>query len=200
MKRMLRFAYVASVILLGFTFFTSGMGKLFAGHQFPGFIGPVWLAERLKEYHLGLYAHFIGYAQVSIGFMLLTYRFRTLAAIMLVPMLANILMVTISLEWQGTPYIVGMLLAMNLYLLWYDRHQLLHLLSGKPSEKIEQRSLSLNGSLLWLGAYLLTLSSIILSFYQLVLAWVFVGLSLLLGLFSEKIARKIIFKFIRHSA
>lgn len=192
MKRLLRVAYLSSLILLGFTFFSSGMSKLYAEHSFPGFIGPVWLAEKLEEYQLGLYAQFIGYSQITTGFMILTYRLRTLGAIMLVPMLANILMVTISLRWQGTPYIVGVLLLINLYLLWYDRHLLLHLINGRPPEKKPDKKLSLSGSLFWLSSYLLALMSVQLSYHSLVLAWSITALALLMGVFSEKLSSLII--------
>lgn len=190
MKRLLHFAFLGCVIFLGITFFSSGMGKLYAEHSFPGFIGPVWLADQLEEYNLKFYAQFIGYSQVTIGFMLLTYRFRTLGAIMLVPMLANILMITISLDWRGTPYVVGILLASNLYLLWYDRFQLLHLITGRIKVKSEQKPLSLSGSLFWLMAYLLVLASVALSFYTLKFAWILTTLALLMGIFSEKLGRR----------
>jgi len=187
MEKLYSYAYLGCVILLGFTFFSSGMGKLYAEHSFLSFIGPVWLADQLYEYNLKLYAQFIGYSQVTIGFMLLTFRFRTLGAIMLVPMVANILMITISLEWRGTPYIVGILLAMNLYLLWYDRSQLLHLLTGHRSERLEMKPLLRSGSLLWILAYLLTLLSIQVSFYSLILAWILTATAVLAGVFSEKL-------------
>jgi hypothetical protein len=107
--------------LLALTFVTAGLGKLFAGHHFPGFIGPVHLEDALAPYGLALYARFIGYSQVCIGLLLLTRRFAALGAIMLVPMLANILVVTVSLGWRGTPYVNGFLLGVNLYVVWTDR-------------------------------------------------------------------------------
>jgi hypothetical protein len=70
---------------LGFTFWGSGMAKLYAGHQFFGWIGPPWLVERLAEYDLGLYAEFVAICQITIGFMLLTTRFKLLGGIMLIP-------------------------------------------------------------------------------------------------------------------
>lgn len=119
-------------IFLGLIFFTAGMAKLFAGHQFPGLIGPVWLEEELAKYGLGLYARFIAYSQVAIGFLLLTRRFATVGAIMLVPLIANILVVTVSLQWRGTPFVNAALLGMNLWLLWADRAKLQPLLGSAP--------------------------------------------------------------------
>ena len=76
--RLRSFFYPATAIFLGLIFFSSGMGKLFAGHRFPGLIGPVWLAERLAEHGLAFFGQFIAVSQVVLGLALLTPRFRTL--------------------------------------------------------------------------------------------------------------------------
>lgn len=120
---MRRFVLIAIRLFLGITFFTSGMAKLTHG-DFPGFIGPVWLEERLATYGLAMWARFVGWSQVGVGLLLLSQRFSTLGAVMLVPMLANILVVTISLQWRGTPYVNAVLLAMNLTLLIADWRKL----------------------------------------------------------------------------
>lgn len=119
---------------LGWTFFSAGMSKLIYPSPFPGWIGPSWLIERLEEYQLGLYAWFIAISQVVIGLLLLTRRFATLGSIMLVPMLLNILMITISQQWQGTPYVVAVLLIMNLLLLLDDYPRLRFLLADDPGQ------------------------------------------------------------------
>ena len=120
---MRRFAVIAIRIFLGLIFLSSGLGKLTHGLT-PGLIGPIWLEERLAPYGLGLWATFVAWSQVVIGALLLSQRFSTLGAVMLVPMLANILVITISLQWRGTPYVNSVLLAMNLFLLWVDRERL----------------------------------------------------------------------------
>ena len=79
------------------------MAKVFYEHRFPGIIGPVWLETELSKYGLDVYARFIAFSQIITGLLLLTQRFATLGAIMLLPMLLNIWMVTISLQWSGTP-------------------------------------------------------------------------------------------------
>ncbi len=122
-RTMRRFVLIAIRLFLGITFFTSGMAKLTHG-DFPGFIGPVWLEERLATYGLAMWARFVGWSQVDVGLLLLSQRFSTLGAVMLVPMLANILVVTISLQWRGTPYVNAVLLAMNLTLLIADWRKL----------------------------------------------------------------------------
>src|SRR5690554_2847017 len=111
----LRIFYNAIAVFLGFTFWGAGMVKLFAGHEFIGWIGPPELINALAKHDLELYGYFIAYAQVIIGFMLITTRFTLLGAIMMVPMIMNILMVTISQNWVGTPYVLSVLLLMNFF-------------------------------------------------------------------------------------
>ena len=123
MNRLFRLAHTATRLFLGIIFFSSGMAKLTHG-GFIGIIGPVWLEERLATYGLGLFAQFVGWCQLLIGSLLLSQRFAVIGAIMLVPMLANIFVVTVSLEWRGTPYVNAVLLAMNAFLLWDYRDRL----------------------------------------------------------------------------
>lgn len=104
-------------LFLGVIFLCGGLSKLM---DFPGVMGPTWLEDRLAPYELAMYARFIAWSEAAIGAMLLSRPLSTLGAIMLVPLVLNILMVTISMRWQGTPYVVGVFLLMNLYLLAYD--------------------------------------------------------------------------------
>jgi uncharacterized membrane protein YphA (DoxX/SURF4 family) len=121
---MQRIVAIGLRLFLGLTFFTAGMSKLM---PFPGWIGPQNLVAVLDKYGLGPYGVFIAVRQAAIGLLLATQRFATVGAIMLVPMLANILVVTIALQWRGTPAVLGVMLAMNAWLLWYDRRKLLGL-------------------------------------------------------------------------
>ena len=104
-------------ILLGVVFLSSGVGKFYGS---SGLIGPGWLFERMATYELLPFAIFIAFAEFVVGYLLLVRRWTTLGAIMLVPMISSILVVVISLGWQGTPYIDTVFLLMNLYLLYYD--------------------------------------------------------------------------------
>ena len=114
-------------IFLGILFLTAGLGKMVPG--FPGLMGPPWLEEVLVKYDLALFARFIAYSQILIGWLLLSRRFATIGAIMLLPMLLNILVVTISQNWRGTPYVVSIFLVMNLWLLAADFHRLKFLIT-----------------------------------------------------------------------
>ncbi len=118
-------------ILLGYIFFSSGMGKLSFVMGWPmlvpGFIGPVSLSRELAPHGLALYGHFIMACQIAIGLLVMWRRSSLLGLVMLVPMIVNILVVTISLQWRGTPYVNGLLLIWNLALMWPHRARLLPL-------------------------------------------------------------------------
>jgi hypothetical protein len=67
---------------------------------------------------------------------------------MAIPMFLNILMVTISQHWQGTPYVVAFLLLCNMYLLVFDFQRLKYLFiddsSLVPEGKIQRKNLQLD--------------------------------------------------------
>lgn len=155
------FVIVATRIFLGYIFFSAGMAKLLHG-QFPGIIGPVWLEERLAEYGLGLFARFIAYSQALVGLLVMTQRFATVGAVMLFPIILTTLMVTISMEWRGTPYVLGFFLLLNAILLLADYHKLKFLLTDKPEAlqniPLERKSLKLD--LIWGAGILLIFASI----------------------------------------
>lgn len=176
-------------IFLGFTFWGAGMVKLYAGHQFIGWIGPPWLVERLAEYDLGLFAEFIALCQISIGFMLLTTRYKLIGSIMMIPMILNILMVTISQNWAGTPYVLSVLLMMNLFLLWQYRDFFRPLIDeGKNAELIKVRKeKSWQGHLTWLAGLALQLLSVPISFQNLTLAFMTSGIGLIMAILSFKV-------------
>ncbi|WP_146896076.1 hypothetical protein [Adhaeribacter aerolatus] len=171
-------------IFLGFIFFSSGLAKLYFEHKFPGIIGPVWLEARLEEYNLGLFARFVAYAQVIIGFLLLTLRYRTLGAIGLLPMLLNILVITISLHWQGTPYVIAVFLLLNLLLLVAEAPKLLHLIGFKTTHPIQASQNPGKMGILWLLGFALVLLSSNISYYNLQLAYIFNATGVFTALYS----------------
>ncbi|TAE45939.1 MAG: hypothetical protein EAZ89_20980 [Bacteroidetes bacterium] len=179
MKRFTPVLRDGTAIFLGLIFFSSGMGKLYADHAFPGIIGPVWLEELLSKHGLGLFGRFIAWSQVLIGFLLLTLRFRTAGAVMLVPMVANIFVVTLALEMPGTPYVLVFLMLLNLCLLWFDRHLLLPLIGGPVLPlPVARRPFREEGHLVWIIGLELISASVVLSLYALPVAWTVCSLGL----------------------
>ncbi|MEP0710616.1 hypothetical protein [Algoriphagus sp.] len=172
MNRFLHFILLSISIFLGFTFWGAGMAKLFHEHQFFGWIGPVWLIEELEPYGLGFYGKFIALSQICIGYMLVTTRYKLLGSIMMIPMIANILMVTISLDWRGTPYVLAFLLLLNLILLWQYRDFFRPLIDeGKSRFDIKTRRIrTASGHLVWLAGLGLQLFAIQVSYWNWIVA------------------------------
>ncbi|MBO3700529.1 hypothetical protein [Roseivirga sp. E12] len=160
-------------LFLGLIFFTAGMSKLYFEHQFPGIIGPVWLEERLAEHDLGMYARFIAGSQIIAGLLLFTQRFATLGAILCFPIILNILMVTVSMKWSGTPYVNAFLLLLNAWLLAFDYHKLKFILTDSFSEvrKAPIVRKSLKADRYWTLAVLVIICSVPVSYVNLQLAW-----------------------------
>ena len=160
-------------IFLGLIFFTAGMSKLYADNAFPGVIGPVWLEERLAEHQLGMYARFIAGSQVVAGLLLFTQRFATLGAILNFPIILNIFMVTVSMKWQGTPYINFFLLSLNAWLLAYDYPKLKFILTDEPAplKNLPLKRKQPRADMIWALAVTMMLLSILASQLNHVLAW-----------------------------
>ena len=157
------------------------MAKVFAEHKFPGIIGPVWLEEKLVPFGLGLYARFVAYAQIIIGYLMITWHYRRLASIALVPMLINILIVTISLQWRGTPYVLTFFILQLIHILWIDRNLFSHLIWSTDHQVQGVKIGSRNHLFLW-GGLVLVVASITISDYSIVAAWCICATGLLLGI------------------
>lgn len=114
-------------LFLGYIFASAGLCKLSDG-QFGQLIGPPFLIKQLAQYDLELFGQFIALSQVLVGMMVMSQRYSVLGLIMLVPVNVSILMVTISQNWKGTPYVDSVLVALNLLALLYEWKSLKFLL------------------------------------------------------------------------
>lgn len=154
-------AVIGTRILLGFIFFTAGMGKLTQGHYFPLTMFPMSLAKILAPYGLSLWGEFVAWSQVIIGFLLMSQRFATIGAIMSLPLILNIFVITVSIGFGGTPYLNAFLIALNLFLLAADYHKLKFLFFDDitPCKPIPLRRDFWKIDLLWLVALMLCLSA-----------------------------------------
>lgn len=192
MKKALWIPYPTFIILirvlLGLTFFGAGMSKLYFEHKFPGVIGPVWLEDELAPYGLGMYARFIAVAQAVTGLLLFSQRFATLGAVLLFPILLNILMVTISLEWQGTPYVNGVLILLNIWLLIYDYPKLKFILSDHTEsvKNIPLKRTSGKADRGWIILCIIILLTIPISYLNLNAAWI-ICMGAVLGLIANQV-------------
>lgn len=120
-------------LFLGYIFASAGLCKLTDG-QFGQLIGPPWLIKELAKYDLELFGQFIAFSQVLVGMMVMSQRYSVLGLIMLVPVNVSILMVTISQNWKGTPYVDSVFVALNILALLYEWKSLKFLLLPDTSE------------------------------------------------------------------
>lgn len=179
-------------VFLGLIFFTAGMSKLYFEHQFPGIIGPVWLEERLAEHDLGLYARFIAGSQIIAGLLLFTQRFSTLGAILTFPIILNIFMVTVSMKWQGTPYVNFFLLGLNAWLLAYDYPKLKFILTDitRDIKPLTLKRKSKKADMIWLFSAVAIISSVALSYTNTIAAWVLCGAAVITIIVNQLVYRK----------
>jgi hypothetical protein len=167
-----RFWRAARPFFWGFTFFAAGTAKLYAGHRFIAWIGPVRLVERLKPFELEFFADFIVISQFLTGFLLLTRRIWLLGALMLV----NILVINTPQHWAGTPYVVAVLLLLNVTLLLSEFRRLRVLWSDVayvPDPTGPARTAT--GHLVWGARLLLTLAAVPASYRLLPLSYWLAG-------------------------
>ncbi len=81
-------------------------------------------------YASGLYWKFIGCGQLLAGVILMTQRWSTFGAVLFLPIITNIFVITVSYEFAGTPLITFLMLLANLYLLIWDWNKLKFLFSN----------------------------------------------------------------------
>ncbi|MBL7830833.1 MAG: DoxX family membrane protein [Saprospiraceae bacterium] len=155
-----RFIYDSFRIILGIVFLSSGIGKFYGT---SGLIGPGWLFEELAKYDLLFFAIFIALAELVIGYLLLIRKYSTIGAIMLFPMITNILVVVISLNWRGTPLIDGVFLMMNAYLLYFDRSKLYPILG---IDNAKQLGLLLKKTAIYNLGLLFIILGVLLAYYS----------------------------------
>ncbi|HMQ69834.1 MAG TPA: hypothetical protein PKC58_12690 [Ignavibacteria bacterium] len=91
---------------------------------------PFHLLETL--YRSGLYWEFLGYGQFIAGFFLMTQRYAKLGALMFLPIIANIFVITVSYGFTGTPYITGAMLLANIMLVLWDWDEIKILINITP--------------------------------------------------------------------
>lgn len=119
------------------------------------------LAKILEPYGLSLWGEFVAWSQVLIGLLLMSQRFATIGAIMSLPLILNIFVITVSLGFGGTPYLNAFLIALNIFLLAADYHKLKFLFFDDvtPCRRIPLRRNYWKIDLLWLAALVLCLAA-----------------------------------------
>jgi hypothetical protein len=67
--------------------------------------------------------------QLLVGVLLLIPRTAFLGAILYLPIIINIFIIVVSMNFKGTPIIAGLILLANLYLLFWDYKKLKRIVS-----------------------------------------------------------------------
>jgi hypothetical protein len=123
-------------LLLGIAFIAPGLTKA-SGHRFTllGLDSPVGFFFEAM-YRTGFYWRFLGLAQIAASLLLLLPRTASLGAVAFFPIILNIFILTVSMQFTGTWVITGLMLLANLYLLCWDYHKLKPLLfnAAAPAE------------------------------------------------------------------
>ena len=107
-------------ILLFLAFLPSGLKKVL-GERFTilGLESPVgFFFEAL--YRAGFYWNFLGFMQLVAGLLLLIPRTAYFGALIYLPIIVNIFIIVVAMQFKGTPIIAGLMLLANLYLLFWD--------------------------------------------------------------------------------
>lgn len=119
-------------ILLAAAFLPTGIVKLL-GERFT-LIGPEVPIGAFFEalYQTGLYWRFIGLSQVIAAILLLIPPLAHLGAILFVPIIANIFVVTVSLQFGATSIVTGLMFLAVTYLCVWDYHRFRSMFTTAP--------------------------------------------------------------------
>lgn len=129
--------------LIGFAFIFASLVKM-QGLRFTtdsGAENPINSAWHFFEtlYQSGIYWRFLGIAQFITGTLLVTQKYAKLGAILFLPIIANVFVITISYDFKGTPIITGLMLLSTLFLIFWDWDALKILINKKPTNSDRKR-------------------------------------------------------------
>ncbi|MDF0709061.1 DoxX family membrane protein [Flagellimonas okinawensis] len=121
--RLLTLLYWCARIGMGLAFIASGARKL-PGIKFTNLPieNPVGFYFEAM-YSTGFYWNFIGYFQILLGVLIFFNRFVVLSSLLMMPIVINIFLISVSLNMRGTPMITSaMVLGNLLLLLWHFKN------------------------------------------------------------------------------
>lgn len=140
----LRYFAVFCRVVLALGFIPSGIVKLM-GERFTALPSHHPLGQYFDAlYHTGFYYRFIGLSQLVVALLLVIPRTALLGALLYLPIIFNICVLTYSTRFEGTRITTFMLLA-NLYLLCWDLERLktiLPLASSNDAGTVPDRKMS----------------------------------------------------------
>lgn len=122
--------------LIGAAFVFASVVKI-QGKRFTTIDGinePINSAWHMFEtlYQSGLWWKVMGLGQLIAGLLLMTQRYAKLGALMFLPIVANVFVITLSYDFRGTPVITGLMLIANIMLVLWDWDELKILVNKAP--------------------------------------------------------------------
>ena len=111
---------VGTRLLLAVGFIPTGLVKLL-GQPFTSIDPSTDVGLFFHALHqTGLYWRFLGASQVAASVLLLIPATATLGALLFLPIIANIFVITVSMHFAGTPVITGLMLLATVWLVAWD--------------------------------------------------------------------------------
>lgn len=122
--------------LIGAAFVFASVVKI-QGKRFTTIDGinePINSAWHMFEtlYQSGLWWKVMGLGQLIAGLLLMTQRYAKLGALMFLPIIFNVFVITVSYDFRGTPVITGLMLLANIMLVLWDWDELKILVNKPP--------------------------------------------------------------------
>lgn len=116
-------------VTLAYAFIVAGVVKI-VGERFASGLSPLHPMGAYLEalHHTGYYYTFIGYAQVLAAILLLIPRTVTLGALLYLPIIVNIWILSFAVRFDGSFVTSPMMVMANLYLLAWNYDQLRYIL------------------------------------------------------------------------
>ena len=129
--------------LIGAAFVFASVVKI-QGKRFTTIEGinePINSAWHMFEtlYQSGLWWKVMGLGQLIAGLLLMTQRYAKLGALMFLPIVANVFVITLSYDFRGTPVITGLMLIANIMLVLWDWDELKVLVNKTPVMPLPNR-------------------------------------------------------------
>ena len=129
--------------LIGAAFVFASVVKI-QGKRFTTIDGinePINSAWHMFEtlYQSGLWWKVMGLGQLIAGLLLMTQRYAKLGALMFLPIVANVFVITLSYDFRGTPVITGLMLIANIMLVLWDWDELKVLVNKTPVMPLPNR-------------------------------------------------------------
>jgi uncharacterized membrane protein YphA (DoxX/SURF4 family) len=148
-NRWLRYFAVFCRFALALGFIPSGIVKVM-GDRFTALPPNHPLGHYFDALHrTGFYYTFIGMSQLTAALLLLIPRTALLGALLYLPIIFNICVLTYATRFEGTRIVTLMLLA-NLYLLWWDYARLKYVLPLASSDVGTTPNQKMSGKFPWI--------------------------------------------------